>query len=536
MGEGACAFFGRGMTVVTCPDPETPNRGRDRPCPPRVPRAAFGRASGVLLHPTSLPDGRIGDEARRFVDWLASAGQRWWQVLPLGPPDAHGSPYSSPSAFAGSPSLLANPRARVSADEIEAFVRDHPYWIGDWAAHAGPDAIADQVRFAREWGVVREHARARGIRILGDIPFYVAPDSADVRSHPELFQRGEVAGVPPDDWSATGQHWGNPVYDWRRDAQRPVPLVGRAVPPHVGARRRRPHRPLPRVRRLLVDPRAAPHRPSRALAPRPGRDVFETVWRALGPVPVVAENLGVITPAVEGLREEFGMPGCVVLQFMFTESLRNRPPPPTDDNVVIYTGTHDNDTTNGWWSGLSPRAHARVDAELARLDIDEDAAELEAHPARVREQRRHCDRARPGPARPRSAGPHEPPRPHPRLVALAAPTRDARSRSRRRAPRAHGVVAPDRPRSRTALVSQPRLRPKSHSLLTAFLGVVLELFPRVFRLLGDLVRVIGGRVLELLGGVTRRALRGVERVLPDVFERVRRGFELGLHGLHRFAL
>src|SRR6476659_7911416 len=134
-------------------------------------RAPFSRASGVLLHPTSLPGGRIGDEARRFVDWLASAGQRWWQVLPLGPPDTHGSPYSSPSAFAGSPSLLATPRARVSADEIEAFVRDHPYWIGDWAAYARGDAIADQVRFAREWGTVRDHARARGISILGDIPF-----------------------------------------------------------------------------------------------------------------------------------------------------------------------------------------------------------------------------------------------------------------------------------------------------------------------------------------------------------------------------
>jgi 4-alpha-glucanotransferase len=103
----------------------------------------------------------------------------------------------------------------------------------------------------------------------------------------------------------------------------------------------------------------------------PGREVFETVWRELGPVPVVAENLGVITPAVERLREEFGMPGCVVLQFMFTDNLRNRPRSPTDDNVLIYTGTHDNDTTNGWWSGLPSRARARVDAELARLDIEE---------------------------------------------------------------------------------------------------------------------------------------------------------------------
>ena len=259
----------------------------------------------------------------------------------------------------------------MSADEIEAFVRDHPYWIGDWAAHAGPDAIADQVRFAREWGVVREHARARGISILGDIPFYVAPDSADARSHPELFQRGEVAGVPPDDWSATGQHWGNPVYDWRamrNDRFRWWVERFRRTLELVDAVRIDHFRGFVAYWSIPEQYRTARHGHWRR---SPGRDVFETVWRELGPVPVVAENLGVITPAVEGLREEFGMPGCVVLQFVFSESLRNRPPPPTDDNVVIYTGTHDNDTTNGWWSGLSPRARARVDAELARLDIDE---------------------------------------------------------------------------------------------------------------------------------------------------------------------
>jgi 4-alpha-glucanotransferase len=334
-------------------------------------RAAFTRSSGVLLHPTSLPGGRIGDEARRFVDWLAAAGQRWWQVLPLGPPDAHGSPYSSPSAFAGSPALLANPRARVSADEIEEFVQDHPYWIGDWAAHVGGDAVADQVRFAREWGTVRDHARERGVRILGDIPFYVAANSADTRSHPELFQRGEVAGVPPDDWSATGQRWGNPVYDWTamRNEQfgwwverfrRTLELVDAVRIDHF---------------RGFVAYWSIPERLRTARHGRwrrsPGREVFEAVWRELGHVPVVAENLGLITPAVEGLRHEFGMPGCVVLQFLFTENLQNRPHPPAEENVVVYTGTHDNDTTNGWWSGLSPRAREQVDTELARSGIEE---------------------------------------------------------------------------------------------------------------------------------------------------------------------
>ena len=309
--------------------------------------------------------------------------------------------------------------------------------------------------------MVRDHARARGISILGDIPFYVAAGSADARSHPELFQRGEVAGVPPDDWSATGQHWGNPVYDWsamRNDRFRWWVERFRRTLELVDAVRIDHFRGFVAYWSIPEQHRTARHGHWRR---SPGREVFETVWHELGPVPVVAENLGVITPAVEGLREEFGMPGCVVLQFMFTENLRNRPRPPTDDNVVIYTGTHDNDTTNGWWSGLSPRARARVDAELAASRHRRVAAELEAHPSRVREQRRHRDRARPGPARPRSPGAHEPPRPHPRLVALAAPTRDARKRSRRRAPRAHRVVAPDRPRSRTALLSQRTALEKS---------------------------------------------------------------------------
>src|SRR5262245_53836131 len=140
---------------------------------PRAPASLQARSSGVLLHPTSLPGGRLGDAAYRFVDWLHAAGQRWWQVLPRGPPGENGSPYSSPSAFAGSPALLARPRARVTADEIEEFVAANAYWIADWAAYArasdGP--VEDQVRFTREWRAVRQHAADRGIRILGDVPF-----------------------------------------------------------------------------------------------------------------------------------------------------------------------------------------------------------------------------------------------------------------------------------------------------------------------------------------------------------------------------
>src|SRR6266508_5783447 len=122
------------------------------------------RASGILLHPTSLPGGRLGREAYRFVDWLVSAGQSWWQMLPLGPPDDHRSPYSASSVFAGWRGLLAKPDAAVSAADIEDFVGRHAYWIGHWAAFAGAGAIADQVRFEREWGELRAYAAEGGVK------------------------------------------------------------------------------------------------------------------------------------------------------------------------------------------------------------------------------------------------------------------------------------------------------------------------------------------------------------------------------------
>ncbi len=172
------------------------------------------RSSGILLHPTSLPSGKLDREAYRFVDWLAAAGLSWWQVLPLGPPDGFHSPYRSESAFAASPQLLARPQARVTAGEVEDFVARHPYWTGSWASFAGEGAIADQVRFEREWGALREYARERGIRLIGDLPIYVSDEGADLAGWPELFAPGEVAGAPPDALSATGQRWGNPLYDW----------------------------------------------------------------------------------------------------------------------------------------------------------------------------------------------------------------------------------------------------------------------------------------------------------------------------------
>src|SRR6478609_7822017 len=149
------------------------------------------RTSGVQLHPTSLPQGRLGAQAYAFVDWLADAGQSWWQMLPLGPPDRYGSPYKAKSAFAAWPGLLAEPRARVSQQEVSAFRGKASAWIDAWARY-GPgranELIADQVRFDREWAALRRYAADRGVRLIGDVPIYVAPGSADQRAHPRLFR------------------------------------------------------------------------------------------------------------------------------------------------------------------------------------------------------------------------------------------------------------------------------------------------------------------------------------------------------------
>src|SRR2546426_2465193 len=128
------------------------------------------RSSGVLLHITSLPGGRLGSDAYELVDWLEAAGQSWWQILPLGPPDAFGSPYTSSSAFATWRGLLADPDAKVTTAELTAFRARHAYWIGDWERYAGAGATADQVRFEREWSALRAYAAARGVRLIGDIP------------------------------------------------------------------------------------------------------------------------------------------------------------------------------------------------------------------------------------------------------------------------------------------------------------------------------------------------------------------------------
>jgi 4-alpha-glucanotransferase len=326
----------------------------------------LARSAGILLHPTSLPSGKIDRDAYAFVDWLAAAGQSWWQVLPLGPPDEFDSPYRSASAFAASAQLLAKPEARVTGGEIEGFVARHPFWTGGWARFAGDGALADQVRFEREWGALRRYAAERGVRLIGDLPIYVSDAGADLAAWPELFAPGEVAGAPPDALSSNGQRWGNPLYDWpahratgyrwwRERFRRTYELVDVCRIDHF---------------RGFVSYWAIPDRHTTAKRgrwrPGPGAELFHAVERELGDLPVIAEDLGHITPPVHRLRDELELPGMVVLLWAFRggrhnpHRLENHRP-----NSVAYTSTHDTDTAAGWFQSLRPRQRTATGLDSA---------------------------------------------------------------------------------------------------------------------------------------------------------------------------
>ena len=330
------------------------------------------RSSGVQLHITSLPGGRLGQPARDFVDWLVEAGQSVWQVLPVSVPDEHRSPYKSPSAFAASPALLEQPDAPVSRTELEAFAEREAYWVDSWSSFGGD--LADQVRFDREWSALRAYARERGIQILGDVPIYVAPDGADARAWPQFFRDDAVAGCPPDAYAATGQLWGNPLYRWDVLAQDGYQWWIERL--------RRTFTLFDLVRvdhfRGFAAYWAIPAGDETALGGRweagPGQAVFDAANQALGPLAVLAEDLGDIDQPVIDLRKALGFPGMAVLQFGFdpgyeynTHDLANLRP-----DQVAYTGTHDNDTVVGWWAELPEERRELVRAAWREQDVHAD--------------------------------------------------------------------------------------------------------------------------------------------------------------------
>jgi 4-alpha-glucanotransferase len=406
-----------------------------------VPFPSAYRASGLLLHVTSLPSpygiGDLGPAAFSWVDRLHDAGQGWWQSLPLGPTGYGNSPYQSLSSFAGN-DLMISPGALISdgllqsrdcechlaqqevdydsvipfkrrlletswrnfragerkdlAHEFDEFRVLQQHWLEDYGLFRAlkdkyhgvsylawptelvqrkPDALArvrrdlaneiDQVRFSqflvfRQTAELRKQAQSKNVGLIGDLPFFVSPDSSDVWAHPEFFLLDEhrrprfVAGVPADYFSAQGQLWGNPVYDW--DALRSTGYRWcidriRALLAHVDLIR------LDHFRGFA----AAWHVPAGSTTartgewvPGPGADFFESVRKELARLPFIAEDLGVMTPDVPALRDKFHLPGTRVLQFAF-DGHANNPHLPQNfvTNTVAYTGTHDNATTRQWY-------------------------------------------------------------------------------------------------------------------------------------------------------------------------------------------
>ena len=418
----------------------------------------YSRASGILLHPTSLPGpfgiGDLGAGAYHFVDFLQQSSQQVWQMLPLGPTSFGNSPYQTYSAFAGNPLLLSletlqaegllsahdltdtppfpphrvdydavtdfkqpllwkafeafqHTAARPQRDELAAFTQRQAEWLDDYTlfmalkeTHHGaswtewprtivrrePAAVAGwrqklaalvqfhaflQYQFFRQWQSLKAECQQHGIQLFGDVPIFIAHDSADVWAHPELFYLDRaghptvVAGVPPDYFSRTGQRWGNPLYRWEAMA-----ASGYAWWIH----RLRTTREMVDMLRLdhfrgFEAYWEVPAADDTAVNGRwvlgPGAAFFEAIREALGDLPIVAEDLGLITPEVRALRERYRLPGMRVLQFGFGGDPRTNEHCPHNytRDCVAYTGTHDNNTSLGW---------------LHEVDLHEDQDGLEA--------------------------------------------------------------------------------------------------------------------------------------------------------------
>ena len=404
------------------------------------------RSCGILMPISSLPSphgiGTLGAEARKFVDFLADAGQSWWQILPVGPTSYGDSPYQSFSAYAGNPyfvdldllcedglltpaevnsvnwgtdpakvdySAIYNSRFPLlhlamergwerDADKVAAFSEENASWLPDYALfmavkrHFGmqswtewpdedirlrrPEAVAryqeelaDDIRlftyiqylFFRQWEDLRSYAHEKGIGIIGDLPIYVAMDSADVWADPRAFQLdernvpAEVAGVPPDYFTADGQLWGNPLYDW--DAMKADGYTWwiRRI---AGASR------LYDILRIdhfrgLESYWAVPYGETTAKIGRwvkgPGMDLIGVLTEKFPNIQFIAEDLGYLTPEVRQLLEDSGLPGMKVLEFAFdSREAANYLPHTYPRHCVCYAGTHDNATLMGWKDEAAP--------------------------------------------------------------------------------------------------------------------------------------------------------------------------------------
>ena len=420
----------------------------------------FPRASGILFHPTSLPNdfgiGDLGKTAYQFVDFLERAKQTYWQILPLGPTGYGDSPYQCFSAFAGNTNLISpeilleeelltedeiNEKPDFPADRVdfgkviewknnllkkayerfrlttsvtlrgsfETFSQQVADWLDDYAlfraikqtqdqklwlewetplrmreenalleAH---EKLLDEIQaqkfyqflFFKQWTRLKNYANGKGIKIVGDVPIFISLDSADVWCNPQEFKLNEdlspkvVAGVPPDYFSKTGQLWGNPIYNWDKMRSDGFDWWTRRV-----------SFTLKTVDIIRVDhfrgfaaswevPGGDKTAENGRWVNVPGKELFRTLKNNLGELPVMAEDLGVITPDVEELRDEFNFPGMRILQFAFGGDTANIDLPHNYiKNCVAYTGTHDNDTTVGWFNSQAGKGSTRDAGEISR--------------------------------------------------------------------------------------------------------------------------------------------------------------------------
>lgn len=411
------------------------------------------RRAGVLLHVTSLPQGNLGQDAFRFVDFLARTGATVWQTLPLNMPHGDGSPYQCLSAYAGNPALISfemlqkqgwlfendcdldldaealiakafahfNQRKHPQEqDDFAHFCEAQSHWLDDFALfmvlrrqyacacwHDWPAPLklrqSDAIHHARlefahelalikftqhlffqQWFALKAYANHQNIALFGDIPIFISYDSADVWAHPELFKLDEhlnmsvVAGVPPDYFSETGQRWGNPHYRWdlmqadgfqwwlaRMQSQNAMFDMVR----------------IDHFRGLEAAweiPASEPTAIHGEWVEAPGKGLLQTIKKHLPAVTLVAEDLGIITPEVDALREEFHLPGMKILQFAFDGSPDNPYlPAGIPENTVVYTGTHDNDTSLGWFLALDEAQKQPFYRYIQEhLGLDRDAVDM----------------------------------------------------------------------------------------------------------------------------------------------------------------
>ncbi len=401
------------------------------------------RRAGILLHITSLPSANLGDDAYKFVDFLQQAGMSIWQMLPINPTHADGSPYQCLSAHAINPRLLSHEKLKqetwfdqsgydgalqsgllassyqqfiekTSDDERAAFAHfneQQAYWLDDYVLFCElrvlnnalawfdwpesirdrePNALAkvtaqreesldirrfEQFILFKQWHALKAYANERQVLLFGDMPIFVAHDSAEVWASPTLFQLDDngqptsVAGVPPDYFSETGQRWGNPLYDWRNHREQDFLWWQQRVQTQLALfdliridhfRGFEACWEIPASCETAIDGH---------WVETPGDELFAKLLNVFGELPLVAEDLGIITENVTALREKYAMPGMKILHFAFGGEADN-PYLPHQHSIdsITYTGTHDNDTTVGWYDNIEDHVKDHVQRYLGTTD------------------------------------------------------------------------------------------------------------------------------------------------------------------------